>query len=78
MAYSSKNSGKNPLTGRRMKTATAKTVGGRSKSNVNVAKMRPSRSSAVGRMPMRKIESDLGAGKLGGGELGGGSLGGGR
>jgi hypothetical protein len=74
MPYSSKNSGQNPLTGRRMKTTTAKTIGGRNKSNTNVAKMRPTRSSATGRIPMRRIETDLGSGKLGGGELGGGGM----
>lgn len=77
MAYSSKKSGQNPLTGRRMKTATSKTIGGR-KSTSSAAKMRPARvSTKYGRSgsasgSMKAIEE---FGTLGGGSLGGGSLG---
>jgi hypothetical protein len=77
MAYSSKNSGKNPLTGRRMKTATARTIGGR-KSTSTASKMRPARvSTQYGRSGSAsnspKANEELG--KLGGATLGGGSLG---
>ena len=80
MAYSSKKSEKNPLTGRRIKTATPKSIGGR-KSTSTASKMRPTRvstqygrSGSSGNSPMVNEEF----GKLGGATLGGSSLGGQR
>lgn len=77
MAYG-KKSGQNPLTGRKMKTATSKSIGGR-KSSQTSNKMRTGQSTKFGRFApaASNIKAIEEVGGLGGGSLGGKTLGGG-